>query len=35
LTDPQSAPGVIAAYRRPSEQAGRAAGEIILQVPIS
>jgi coenzyme F420-dependent glucose-6-phosphate dehydrogenase len=35
LADPQSAPGVIAAYRRACEQAGREAGEIILRAPIS
>jgi hypothetical protein len=35
LADPQSAPGAIAAYRRACAQAGREAGEIILQVPIS
>lgn len=31
LADPQTAPVVIAAYRRAAEQAGREAGEIILQ----
>jgi coenzyme F420-dependent glucose-6-phosphate dehydrogenase len=31
LADPQSAPAVIAAYRRGAEQAGREPGEIILQ----
>ncbi len=31
LADPQSAPGVIAAYRRAAEAAGREPGEIILQ----
>jgi coenzyme F420-dependent glucose-6-phosphate dehydrogenase len=31
LADPTAAPGVIAAYRRDAEQAGRAPGEIILQ----
>jgi coenzyme F420-dependent glucose-6-phosphate dehydrogenase len=31
LADPQKAPGVIAAYRRAAEQAGREPGEIILQ----
>lgn len=31
LADPQQAPGVIAAYRRAVEQAGREPGEIILQ----
>lgn len=31
LADPTSAPGVIAAYRRGCEQAGREPGEIILQ----
>lgn len=31
LADPQQAPGVIAAYRRAAEHAGRAPGEIILQ----
>jgi coenzyme F420-dependent glucose-6-phosphate dehydrogenase len=35
LADPQTAPSVIAAYRRACEQAGREAGEIILQAPIS
>ncbi len=32
LADPQQAPGVIGAYRKAAEQAGRAPGEIILQV---
>jgi coenzyme F420-dependent glucose-6-phosphate dehydrogenase len=31
LGDPQQAPGVIAAYRRGAEQAGREPGEIVLQ----
>jgi coenzyme F420-dependent glucose-6-phosphate dehydrogenase len=31
LADPMQAPGVIAAYRRGCEQAGREAGEIVLQ----
>jgi coenzyme F420-dependent glucose-6-phosphate dehydrogenase len=31
LGDPQKAPAVIAAYRRSAEEAGRGAGEIILQ----
>ena len=35
LADPQTAPSVIAAYRRACEQAGREAGEILLQAPIS
>jgi coenzyme F420-dependent glucose-6-phosphate dehydrogenase len=35
LADPQTAPSVIAAYRHACEQAGREAGEIILQAPIS
>jgi len=35
LADPQSAPGVIAGYRRSCEVQGREAGEIILQVPVA
>lgn len=35
LADPLQVPGVIAAYRRASEEAGREPGEIILQAPIS
>jgi coenzyme F420-dependent glucose-6-phosphate dehydrogenase len=35
LADPQTAPSVIAVYRHACEQAGREAGEIILQAPIS
>jgi coenzyme F420-dependent glucose-6-phosphate dehydrogenase len=35
LADPQTAPAVIAAYRRSCEEAGREAGEIVLQAPIA
>jgi coenzyme F420-dependent glucose-6-phosphate dehydrogenase len=35
LGDPRTVPGVIAAYRRSCEEAGREPGEIILQVPMA
>jgi coenzyme F420-dependent glucose-6-phosphate dehydrogenase len=35
LADPRTVPGVIAAYRRSCEDAGREPGEIILQAPIA
>jgi len=35
LADPRVVPGVIAAYRRSCEKAGREPGEIILQAPVS